>query len=245
MTTLVSRPETDHNRRQRTYFEAVLKRTMIPVESAYLERHVDSLIRFGNISTRDRVLEVGCGMGRYTLLLAKRGVRVEGIDLSAVLLDRLRKFSGGSFDGPLYAGDIECPPQALTGTFDAVIALFTLHHMRDLLKPFESMFRFVKPGGRVVFLEPNPYNPLFHIQALVMPGMSWRRESGILMMRRSVIFANLRQAGFVDPEMQRFGFLPPFVVNRSAGRSLETVLERVPLWRPLLPFQLFRARRPC
>ena len=244
MTTLASRPETDHNRRQRTYFEAVLKRTMVPVESPYLERHVDALIEFGSISRHDRVLEVGCGMGRYTLLLAKRGIRVEGIDLSAVLLDRLREYSGGTFDGPLYAGDIEHPPEELTGTFDAVIALFTLHHMRDLVKPFQSMFRFVRPGGRVVFLEPNPYNPLFHIQAVVMPGMSWKRESGILMMRRNVIFDGLQQAGFVDPDMQRFGFLPPFIVNHPAGRKVEAVLERMPLWRPLLPFQLFRARRP-
>ena len=183
-------------------------------------------------------------MGRYTLLLAKRGIPVEGIDLSAVLLDRLREYSGGTFTGPLYAGDIEHPPQELTGTFDVVIALFTLHHMRDLVKPFQSMFRFVKPGGRVVFLEPNPYNPLFHIQAVVMPGMSWKRESGILMMRKRVIFDAFQQAGFIEPDMERFGFLPPFVVNRPAGRKVEAVLERVPVWRTLLPFQLFRARRP-
>jgi SAM-dependent methyltransferase len=244
MTTIATGHETEHNRRQRTYFEAVLKRTMVPVESPYLERHVEELVEFGGLVRNDRILEVGCGMGRYTLLLAKRGIRIEGIDLSAVLLQRLREYSRGTFAGPLYAGDIEQPPQELTGTFDAVIALFTLHHMRDLVKPFRSMFRFVRPGGRVVFLEPNPYNPLFHVQALVMPGMSWKRESGILLMRRNVVFDALRQAGFVEPHMRRFGFLPPVVVNQPAGRKVEAVLERVPIWQPLLPFQLFRARRP-
>jgi hypothetical protein len=63
-------------------------------------------------------------------------------------------------------------------------------------------------------------------------------------MRRRVIFSGLRQAGFVDPEMQRFGFLPPFAVNNAIGRRVEAGLEQVPFWRALLPFQLFRARRP-
>jgi SAM-dependent methyltransferase len=244
MTTTAHGIANDHNARQRTYFETALKRTMVPVESAYLQRHLDSLLQFGNISAADRLLEVGCGMGRYTILLAKRGIRVDGLDLSPVLLDRLREYAGGTFDGALYAADVEHPPDGLAGTFDVVIALFALHHMRDLPTAFAAMFRLVKPGGRVVFLEPNPYNPLFYIQMLLTPGMSWKGDGGIILMRRSLIFKALRHAGFVQPEMRRFGFLPPFAVNRSFGSRLEALLERVPLWRPLLPFQLFRATRP-
>ena len=37
-----------------------------------------------------RLLEVGCGLGRYTLPLARRGFEVEGIDISPALLERLR-----------------------------------------------------------------------------------------------------------------------------------------------------------
>jgi SAM-dependent methyltransferase len=244
MTTLVSESERTHNAQQCAYFEAALKRTMVPADTAYLRRHVESLIRFGRLSPRDRILEVGCGMGRYTLLLARRGLQVEGLDLSGVLLDRLRSYGAGIYDGPLYAADIADPPEPLIGRFDVVVALFALHHMHDLAPAFDAMFRVVKPGGRVVFLEPNPYNPLFYIQILATPGMSWQGDKGIVMMRRRVIFGGLERAGFVDPEMERFGFLPPFAVNHAAGRRVEAVLERVPFWRTLLPFQLFRAYRP-
>jgi SAM-dependent methyltransferase len=244
MTTMASESERNHNKQQCAYFEAVLKRTMVPAETPYLRRHVESLIRFGNITAQDRILEIGCGMGRYTLLLAKRGLQVEGLDLSAVLLNRLRAYGAGVYDGTLYAADIANPPQELLGRFDVAVALFALHHMHDLAPAFEAMFRVVKPGGRVVFLEPNPYNPLFYIQILATPGMSWQGDKGIVKMRRRVILGGLEKAGFVDPAMERFGFLPPFAVKHAAGRRAEAVLERVPFWRPMLPFQLFRARRP-
>ena len=244
MTSWARTRETDHNARQRAYFERVNKRTMVPVDSPYLERQVDSLVEFGNISPADRILEVGCGMGRYTLLLAKRGMQVEGLDLSPVLLERLREYGAGRFNGPLYAADIEHPPLELSGRFDVVLALFALHHMHDLSTAFASMFRLVKPGGRVVCLEPNPYNPLFYVQMVITPGMSWKGDGGIVRMRPRKIGWALREGGFVRPEFARFGFLPPFAANHPAGRRLEPVLERIPFWRWLLPFQLVRAQRP-
>lgn len=233
-----------HNQTQRAYFETADKPRMVPVDSPYLRRHVDALVRFGSLVPGERILEVGCGMGRYTLLLANRGLHVDGLDLSPVLLERLGEYAGNQFAGALYAADIENPPAEMAGRYDAVLALFALHHMRDLSAAFRSMSRLVKPGGRVVFLEPNAYNPLFYLQILATPGMSWQGDKGIVMMRRRVVFDALEQAGFVRPEMTRFGFLPPFLANRPRGMHAEAILERVPLWRGLLPFQLFRAVRP-
>jgi SAM-dependent methyltransferase len=233
-----------HNQAQRAYFEMADKPRMVPVDSAYLRRHVDALVRFGSLVPGERILEVGCGMGRYTLLLAGRGLHADGLDLSPVLLERLREYAGNRFRGALYAADIENPPAEMAGRYDAVIALFALHHMHDLRTAFQSMSHLLKPGGRVVFLEPNAYNPLFYLQILATPGMSWQGDKGIVMMRRRVVFDALHEAGFVRPEMTRFGFLPPFVANRRGGMRVEAVLERVPLWRGLLPFQLFRAARP-
>lgn len=42
--------------------------------------------------------------------------------------------------------------------------------------------------------------------------------------------------------MERFGFFPPFVSNRSFGPPLEDVLEKVSVWKRALPFQLFGGR---
>jgi SAM-dependent methyltransferase len=234
----------EHNLSQIRYFERSVKPTMVPANSHYLRRHVDEVLRFASISPDERVLEVGCGMGRYTLILAQRGVRVEGLDLSPRLLDRLRAFDGGRYNIPLYCADVLRHPPELAGRFDAVVGFFTLHHLHDLPQCFEAMARLLKPGGRMVFLEPNPYNLLYYIQILVTPRMTWQGDKGIVQMRPALIFRAMQSAGLGRLAMTRFGFFPPFLANRRWGPRLEAALERVPIWYTLLPFQMFRAEQP-
>lgn len=232
-----------YNLQQRRYFERTTKRTMIPVDSRYLRRHVSEALRFANFSSSDRALEVGCGMGRYTLILAQRGVRVEGLDLSPVLLQRLRTFNGGRYDIPLHCADIDRPPPELVGAFDLVLGFFTLHHVYDLNSSFAAMARLLKRGGRMVFVEPNPLNPLYYLQILLTPAMTWQNEKGLTRMRPAVIYGAMQNAGLGQCAVSRFGFFPPFLANPSWGSRLESILESVPIWRALLPFQLFGAER--
>ena len=96
------------------------------------------------------------------------------------------------------------------------------------------------PGGRIAFLEPNPYNPLYYVQMTITPGMTWEGDRGMLRMRRSVIFEAMAGAGLERPAHRRFGFFPPFLANASGGREVEATLERVRPLEPVLPFQLFR-----
>lgn len=233
-----------HNIRQRSYFESTVKRTMVPRRTPYLERHVDQMLRFARISPTDRVIEVGCGMGRYTLILAERGIDITGMDLSPVLLDRLRTFADGRLDVPLYSADVLDPPVELRHRFDAVIGFFTLHHLHDLGGCFTSMTQLLREGGRVAFLEPNALNPLYYLQIALTPRMTWKGDGGVARMLPHVVLSAMRKAGLVDLRVQRFGFFPPFVANRHLGGRLESYLERFPFWRPFLPFQLFGGFRP-
>ncbi|MBI3742589.1 MAG: class I SAM-dependent methyltransferase [Chloroflexi bacterium] len=213
---------------------------MIPVGTPYLRRQVDQLVTYGGIRAGERVLDVGCGMGRYTLILAERGIRVEGLDLSQVLLDRLVQFNNGRFNIPLHCGDILNPPPELLGQFDAVVGFFTLHHLHDVAGCLQGMRRLLKNNGRLVFLEPNPLNPLYYLQILFIPGMTWQGEKGIRLMSPRYIFDALNRANFAHSSFVRFGFFPPFIANFRIGARLERLLERVPIWRAGLPFQIFR-----
>jgi len=233
-----------HNLQQRRYYARAPKPHMQPADTPYLHRHVDQLLRCGRITARDRILEVGCGMGRYTLILAARGMQVEGLDLSPELLDRLRAFDGGRYDIPLHCADVVRYPSTLVGQFDAVIGFFTLHHLHDLTLCFEAMSRLVRAGGRVIFLEPNPFNPLYYVQMAMTPDMTWEGDRGLVQMRPGRVHGAMRMAGLQRLACRRFGFLPPYVMNQRWGAALEVVLERVPVWQPLLPFQLFRGERP-
>jgi SAM-dependent methyltransferase len=238
----------EHNRFQIEYFEHAGKEAMQPTSTPYVERQVDALVSFAGLVAGDHILDVGCGMGRYTLPLAERGLAVEGLDLSPGLLDRLETFNAGRHDIPLHCADILELPGSLDGTFDAAVGFFTLHHLHDLPASFAAMARLVRPGGRIAFLEPNPLNVLYYIQLAVAPGMSWRGDKGIVHMRPRTVFGAMEEAGLMSPTLERFGLFPPFAANRPLGARLERWLERVPLWQPLLAFQLFggdvRAERP-
>jgi SAM-dependent methyltransferase len=233
----------EHNLRQKRYFEGTIKSTLVPKDTPYLRRHVDEVVRFAGIAPGERVLEVGCGMGRYTFILAQRGLRVEGLDLSEVLLDRLREFDSGRYNIPLHFADVLHPPEELDGQFDVVVGFFTLHHLHYLPGCFEAMARLVKPGGRIAFLEPNAFNPLYYVQIAVTPRMTWKGDGGVVKMRRKVICGAMRDAAFKDIELKRFGFFPPLVANQAWGARLESYLERLPFLYPLLPFQLFKGLR--
>ena len=233
-----------HNRVQRAYFEERPIPRMVPVDTPYLRRHVDELIARAGLEPGARVLDVGCGMGRYTIPLADRGFEVEALDLSPVLLEALRAYDGGRDRIALHAADVADPPEELHERFDAVIGFFALHHVHDLEACFRGMQRLVKPGGTVAFLEPNPLNPLYYVQITVTPGMSWQGDGGIVRMRPRLLFAAMRAAGLTPQSVSRFGFLPPFAANTPVGAAAERRLERVRLWRAALPFQVFVARAP-
>lgn len=232
----------EHNRSQVRYFERAGKEAMKPVDSPYVRSQVDELVRFAGLGQGAHVLEVGCGMGRYTLPLAERGLRVEGLDLSQALLERLERFNAGRYELALHCLDILDAPAKLGGRFDAVVGFFTLHHLHELEGSFAAMARLVRPGGRIAFLEPNPLNPLYYVQIVLAPGMTWAGDKGILQMRPRTVFAAMHAAGLGDLALRRFGFFPPVVANRRWGSRAEDVLERFPPWRPLLPFQLFRGQ---
>jgi SAM-dependent methyltransferase len=234
-----------HNRAQIAYFERAGQHAMQPSFAPYVQRQVDRLVHFAALEPGDRVLDVGCGMGRYTFALADRGFHVEGVDLSEQLLQRFREFDAGRYEIQVYLADILEMPAELEGAFDAVVGFFTLHHLHDLRRSFEAMRSLAKPGGRVVFLEPNPLNVLYYIQLLLVPGMSWSGDKGILNMRPRIVFEAMEGAGFEHPALERFGFFPPFVTNRSWGTRMETLLERIRIWDRLRPFQIFRGDVPA
>src|SRR4051794_19115024 len=92
------------------------------------------------------VLELGCGTGRVSAPLAKGGVDLVGIDRSAPMLARVRRFRSLR----LVRGDIRFLPFG-DETFPMVIApygiLQSLIRPKDLSATLASVARVVLPGG--------------------------------------------------------------------------------------------------
>jgi len=70
------------------------------------------------------ILDVPCGQGRHSHLLAEAGFDVSGLDYSAFLLARARK-RGTSTRLRFKRGDMRRLPGEWSGRFDAVLNLFT------------------------------------------------------------------------------------------------------------------------
>lgn len=108
-------------------------------------REVAGMLELLALPVGARVLDVPCGWGRHSVLLAQQGYDVVGADLSYDLLRR-----GAA--GPHYvAADVRSQPFA-DATFDAVINVFTslglfLDDQEDL-QALREAHRLLKPGGR-------------------------------------------------------------------------------------------------
>lgn len=232
-----------HNSYQKQYFDKGGRATLAPTGSTYLRRHVEQMMRFAGIRPGDRVLEVGCGLGRYTFILAELGVRVEGLDLSPTLIEQLTELNGGRHDLPVHAHDLVDCPAEMYGQYDAVIGFFVLHHVHGLQSCLSVATQLVKPSGRVAFLEPNPANPLYYVQITLTPGMAWEGEKGMLKMTEKHLVAPMLNAGLADIKIHRFGFFPPLLMRLPLVAGLESAIQRIGPLEPILPFQIFGGKR--
>jgi SAM-dependent methyltransferase len=236
-----------HNAAQVAYFEEEMTRhtRLVPSHAHYVRRQVDEVLAAADVRPGDRVLEAGCGMGRHTFEVARRGVVVEGLDLSGSLLARLKEFDAGRYGFALHEGDALHPPRELVGRFKAVIGWFVLHHLPYVDQGLKALAELVEPGGTMGFLEPNPYNPLYYVQIFGDPNLNWGGDRGIMNMVPGKVLSAIRDAGLEPGPVRRFGFLPPGVVNRPRGRVLESVVENLPGVEPIRAFRVFLGRGPA
>jgi len=97
------------------------------------------------------ILEIGCGIGKFSRLLAQRAERVLAIDLSPQMI-RLAKARSGLYPNiDFVKGDV-MTYQLPDNQFDCIATLTTLHHL-----PIEIILRktrkALKPGGILVCLD--------------------------------------------------------------------------------------------
>ncbi|MGW6454930.1 class I SAM-dependent DNA methyltransferase [Streptomyces sp. NPDC055078] len=113
---------------------------------------IDSTVGFlAGLADGGRALELGIGTGRIALPLARRGVRVHGIDLSRAMVDRLRAKPGGD------AIDVTIGDFATTrvdGTFSVAYLVFNtimnLTTQAEQVACFRNAAAHLEPGGRFV-----------------------------------------------------------------------------------------------
>lgn len=112
----------------------------------------------GNVQDQ-RVLDLGCGTGRYCALLAERGAVVVGLDPSLGMLARARQKIGPDRHFELCHGTIQ-KSDFPNEHFDLVVSALTLSHLPELEPTLKEAVRVLKSGGRMVISDIHPYWPV-------------------------------------------------------------------------------------
>jgi len=107
-----------------------------------------------------RVLDAGCGNGRFAYYATKYGAEVWAIDLGPAV-EVANRNTEGEGTAQVVQADLHNPPFALE-SFDFIYSIGVLHHLPDPEPAFRNLLRFLKPGGDIqIYLYWKPERQIF------------------------------------------------------------------------------------
>lgn len=123
------------------FFESELGKQVLKYESRAIQSSL-------NLRKGQRVLDVGCGTGIFTKLLAQKGLNVTGVDESEKMLSIAK--SKPELAGVEFINDNAEHLSFPDAHFDRVLCAFMLEFSTIPLKVVTEMIRVLKPGGIMI-----------------------------------------------------------------------------------------------
>jgi trans-aconitate 2-methyltransferase len=111
----------------------------------FVSKYGEDVVRLLAPQSGERILDLGCGTGYLTHLIARAGGRVIGIDNSPAMIHRAQAAYPDLDFRLMSAADFH-----FDTPFDAVFSNATLHWVLDKESVVEHVARALRPGGRFV-----------------------------------------------------------------------------------------------
>ena len=199
-----------------------------PAGKERVKRRAGYFIDLGGFDSDSDVLEIGCGTAIFTeKVYDATHANITAIDISEALLSQARK----KLANVEFQIDNAMQMSFDKDRFDCVYGSSVLHHL-DMAKAMKEVFRVTKPGGRIVFAEPNMLNPQIMIERKV-PFIRERAgnspdETAIV---RWSMKKMLKEIGFEKVKVFPYDFLHPATPVPLIGlvKGITAIAERIPL----------------
>jgi SAM-dependent methyltransferase len=140
----------------RGFFTPIVGEVMFVSKAGQTEREVERVIRQSKAEMSLPVLDLACGVGRHSLIFAKRGFKVTGLDYSRPYLREARKLARRAGAAIRFVrGDMkDLRAHFASNEFGLVVSLFNsfgyFGSRRDDVRMLKAVHRVLKPGGAFV-----------------------------------------------------------------------------------------------
>jgi len=105
------------------------------------------------------VLDLACGQGYFSKILADKGARVTGVDISEKLIEIAKEKFGGQ-DIQFLVRDAANLEGLRNNQFEAVVCTMSFHDIEDVSKTIDEIARVVQISGKLIFSIPHPWTHL-------------------------------------------------------------------------------------
>lgn len=192
------------------------------------DRRAGYFINLGKFNPKQKVLEIGCGTALFTKKVYDiTKANIVATDISQSLLDiAVKKIPAVSFrleDAMKLSFD--------NNSFNGIYGSSILHHL-DIQKSLKEAYRVLKPGGKIVFAEPNMLNPQIFIQKNIPFIKRWLGDSpDETAIVRWSIKKILKEIGFKNVKVFPYDFLHPYTPVFMIGlvKAIGFIVERIPI----------------
>lgn len=215
-----------------------------PVGMDRIKRRARSITQGAELKKGMTVLELGCGTGEYTKEFAEKQVQLVSLDISPEMIRvaRSKTDSGVQF---IVSNAEQLPFKE--GVFDSVIGNAILHHFPDLCMALQEVRRTKTQQARIVFREPNLYNPAkffaFGIPILrIFRKNRWSPSEKVF--SRSFIKKLLKETGYSVLDIEYAGLVGskcPIPITRFLYR-IERRFSKTPVLNALMGSMIIQAK---
>lgn len=204
-----------------------------PAAKLRFERRRDLLKEHLNFQDGQKILEIGSGSAEYTPYIAEavkeKNVSITGIELTPALVEIANK-KVNEPNVNFVVGNVNEMPFA-ANSFDYAVGNSILHHL-VLEDAFKDMTRVLKPGGKIMFFEPNLFNPMVWALFKIKP---FRKLHGAtpdeMAFYKWDIQKVLEKFNFSDITAKPFDFMFPLIPAQlfNITKKVEGVVENTPI----------------